>query len=93
MLSCSPIAGILIEHFAGKWPFWLSPRQIMVIPVGMGFVPYAREVKEFFRKEKIWVDIDVSGNTLPKKVRSAQLAQYNFIFGKCLPLPLTLRSF
>lgn len=74
--------GILIEHFAGKWPFWLSPRQVMVIPVGMGFVPYAQEVKEILKKARIFVDIDTTGNTLPKKVRNAQLAQYNFVFGK-----------
>ncbi|KAI1324372.1 threonyl-tRNA synthetase [Xylariaceae sp. FL0255] len=78
--SIERFMGILIEHFAGKWPFWLSPRQVMVIPVGMGFVPYAQEVKDALKKERIWVDIDVSGNTLPKKIRSAQLAQYNFIF-------------
>ncbi|KAI0833986.1 threonyl-tRNA synthetase [Hypoxylon sp. FL0890] len=78
--SIERFMGILIEHFAGKWPFWLSPRQVMVIPVGMGFVPYAQEVKEILKKEKIYVDIDTSGNTLPKKIRSAQLAQYNFIF-------------
>ncbi|OTA53020.1 threonyl-tRNA synthetase [Hypoxylon sp. EC38] len=78
--SIERFMGILLEHFAGKWPFWLSPRQVMVIPVGMGFVPYAQEVKEILKKEKIYVDIDTSGNTLPKKIRSAQLAQYNFIF-------------
>ncbi|KAI1802753.1 threonyl-tRNA synthetase [Daldinia bambusicola] len=78
--SIERFMGILIEHFAGKWPFWLSPRQVMVIPVGMGFVPYAQEVRDILKKEKIYVDIDTSGNTLPKKVRSAQLAQYNFIF-------------
>ncbi|KAI2601810.1 threonyl-tRNA synthetase [Hypoxylon sp. NC1633] len=77
--SIERFMGILIEHFAGKWPFWLSPRQVMVIPVGMGYVPYAQEVKEILKKEKIFVDIDTTGNTLPKKVRSAQLAQYNFI--------------
>ncbi|KAI1471842.1 threonyl-tRNA synthetase [Daldinia caldariorum] len=78
--SIERFMGILIEHFAGKWPFWLSPRQVMVIPVGMGFVSYAQEVRDILKKEKIYVDIDTSGNTLPKKVRSAQLAQYNFIF-------------
>ncbi|KAI0171736.1 threonyl-tRNA synthetase [Hypoxylon sp. FL1284] len=78
--SIERFMGILIEHFAGKWPFWLSPRQVMVIPVGMGFMSYAQEVKEILRKEKIFVDIDTSGNTLPKKIRSAQLAQYNFTF-------------
>ncbi|KAI1651346.1 threonyl-tRNA synthetase [Daldinia loculata] len=78
--SIERFMGILIEHFAGKWPFWLSPRQVMVIPVGMGFMSYAQEVRDILKKEKIFVDIDTSGNTLPKKVRSAQLAQYNFIF-------------
>ncbi|KAI1086649.1 threonyl-tRNA synthetase [Rostrohypoxylon terebratum] len=79
--SIERFMGILIEHFAGKWPFWLSPRQVMVIPVGMGFVPYAQEVKETLKKARIFVDIDTTGNTLPKKVRNAQLAQYNFVFG------------
>ncbi|KAI1204518.1 threonyl-tRNA synthetase [Annulohypoxylon truncatum] len=78
--SIERFMGILIEHFAGKWPFWLSPRQVMVIPVGMGFVPYAQEVKEILKKARIFVDIDTTGNTLPKKVRNAQLAQYNFVF-------------
>ncbi|KAI1382853.1 threonyl-tRNA synthetase [Hypoxylon trugodes] len=78
--SIERMMGILIEHFAGKWPFWLSPRQVMVIPVGMGFVSYAQEVREILKKAKIFVDIDTTGNTLPKKIRSAQLAQYNFIF-------------
>ncbi|KAJ9137132.1 Threonyl-tRNA synthetase [Pleurostoma richardsiae] len=78
--SIERFMGILIEHFAGKWPFWLSPRQVMVIPVGKGFIPYAEEVKAIFKKERMWADIDISGNTLPKKVRSAQLAQYNAIF-------------
>ncbi|KAI0142691.1 threonyl-tRNA synthetase [Xylariaceae sp. FL1272] len=78
--SIERFMGILIEHFAGKWPFWLSPRQVMVIPVGMGFLAYAQEVKQSLKKAKIFVDIDASGNTLQKKVRTAQLAQYNFIF-------------
>ncbi|KAI2611464.1 threonyl-tRNA synthetase [Hypoxylon fragiforme] len=78
--SIERFMGILIEHFAGKWPFWLSPRQVIVIPVGMGFVPYAQEVKDALKKQRIFVDIDTTGNTLPKKIRNAQLAQYNFIF-------------
>lgn len=49
------VPGILIEHFAGKWPFWLSPRQIMVIPVGKGFVEYAEEVQATFKKQGMWV--------------------------------------
>ncbi|KAH9890865.1 threonyl-tRNA synthetase [Xylariomycetidae sp. FL2044] len=78
--SIERFTGILCEHFAGKWPFWLSPRQILVIPVGVGFYPYANEVAAIFKKEKMHVDVDLSGNTLQKKIRTGQLAQYNFIF-------------
>jgi len=78
--SIERFTGILTEHFAGRWPFWLSPRQIMIVPVGVGFYPYAEEVQGIFKKEKMFVDIDLSGNTLQKKIRNAQLAQYNFIF-------------
>lgn len=72
---------ILCEHFAGKWPFWLSPRQVLVIPVMKGAEDYVREIQGIFHKARLYVDIDVSGNTLQKKIRSGQLAQYNFIFG------------
>ena len=62
----------------------------MVIPVGMGFLDYAHEVQKIFKKEKMYADVDVTGNTLPKKIRNAQLAQYNFIFGTSLLSSLSL---
>jgi len=86
--SIERFTGILIEHFAGKWPFWLSPRQILVIPVGVGFFNYAQEVQKIFKAQRMFVDVDLSGNTLQKKVRTGQLAQYNFIFGKSSGLSL-----
>lgn len=78
--SIERFTGILTEHFGGKWPFWLSPRQILVIPVGVGFYEYAREVQAIFKDKQMFVDVDLSGNTLQKKIRTGQLAQYNFIF-------------
>ena len=83
---------VLTEHFAGKWPFWLSPRQVLVIPVMKGAEDYVREIQSIFHKAKMYVDIDVSGNTLQKKIRSGQLAQYNFIFGKLPVLVLILTA-
>ena len=80
--SIERFTGILCEHYAGKWPFWLSPRQILIVPVGVGFYDYAEKVRAIFHQEKMYVDIDISGNTLQKKIRTGQLAQYNFIFGK-----------
>ena len=73
---------ILTEHFAGKWPFWLSPRQILVVPVMKSAEDYVREVQAIFHKARMYVDVDLSGNTLQKKIRTGQLMQYNFIFGK-----------
>lgn len=76
--------GILIEHFGGKWPFWLSPRQILIVPVMPSVYDYVEELQTILRGDKLNVDIDVSGNTLQKKIRIGQLAQYNFIFGEFL---------
>jgi threonyl-tRNA synthetase len=82
--SIERFTAILTEHFAGKWPFWLSPRQILVVPVGVGFYEYAKEVQAIFKAQNMYIDVDLSGNTLQKKVRTGQLAQYNFIFGKSI---------
>lgn len=90
--SVERFTGILTEHFGGKWPFWLSPRQVLVIPVGVGFYDYAREVQSIVRDQKIFVDIDLGANTFKKKIRSGQLAQYNFIFGKIFRIHLTFSS-
>ena len=75
---------ILIEHFGGKWPFWLSPRQVLVIPVMPTVNDYVEEVQKLIKMQKMNVDIDISGNTLQKKIRTGQLQQYNFIFGEVL---------
>ena len=73
---------ILTEHFAGKWPFWLSPRQILVIPVMPSANDYVLEVQKIFRAKEMFIDVDIGGNTMQKKIRTGQLQQYNFIFGK-----------
>ncbi|OQD90580.1 hypothetical protein PENANT_c001G08662 [Penicillium antarcticum] len=72
--------GILTEHFGGKWPFWISPRQILIVPVMPAVNDYVEELQEILRGDKLNVDIDISGNTMQKKIRTGQLAQYNFIF-------------
>ncbi|KAK7519932.1 threonyl-tRNA synthetase-like protein [Phyllosticta citriasiana] len=71
---------ILTEHFAGKWPFWLSPRQILIVPVMPAVNDYVHELQSIFRSKGMNVDVDVSGNTMQKKIRTGQLQQYNFIF-------------
>ena len=71
---------ILTEHFAGKWPFWISPRQILIVPVMPSANDYVVELQGLFREQGMHVDIDISGNTMQKKIRTGQLSQYNFIF-------------
>ncbi|EOD39697.1 threonine-tRNA ligase [Emiliania huxleyi CCMP1516] len=77
--SVERMMAILIEHYAGKWPFFLSPRQAMVMAVSPAFEEYARAVQKRVRKAGYFVDLDDSHRTLNKMVREAQLAQYNYI--------------
>ncbi|KAF6005437.1 hypothetical protein F1559_005006 [Cyanidiococcus yangmingshanensis] len=71
--------GIITEHYGGKWPFWLSPRQVAIVPVSDRFLSYARQVSQRIHEAGIFVDVDASDRKLAKKIREAQLAQYNYI--------------
>jgi threonyl-tRNA synthetase len=77
--SLERFIAIITEHFAGKWPFWLSPRQVLVIPVAQPFKDYATEVADRLNEAGIFTDVDNGENTLPKKIRNGEIAQYNFI--------------
>ncbi|KAL3288603.1 hypothetical protein HHI36_003040 [Cryptolaemus montrouzieri] len=78
--SVERMIAILTESYAGKWPFWLSPRQAMVIPVGPQFDDYAKQIKEQLHEAGFMVEVDTdAGDTMNKKIRNAQLAQFNFI--------------
>ncbi len=77
--SLERFIAILTEHFAGKWPFWLSPRQVVVVPVTNTVFEYAEEVRKQLWDQGIFADADLSDNTLPKKIRNGEISQYNFI--------------
>uniref|UniRef100_A0A8C6UVI0 threonine--tRNA ligase n=1 Tax=Neogobius melanostomus TaxID=47308 RepID=A0A8C6UVI0_9GOBI len=75
--SVERMIAILTENYGGKWPLWLSPRQVMLVPVGPTCEEYAQ--KEF-HNAGFMSDVDLDPScTLNKKIRNAQLAQYNFI--------------
>ncbi len=69
--------GILIEHYAGKFPLWLSPRQIKIIPVADRHVEYAREVAS--KLCNFHCEIDESHESVSKKIRLAQMSQVNYM--------------
>lgn len=71
--------GILIEHFAGKFPLWLSPSQVRILTVADRHVPYAEQLKQKFADAGIQVELDSSPESVSKKVRNAQLMQCNYI--------------
>jgi len=78
--SVERMIAVLTENYAGKWPLWLSPRQVMVLSVSAKFDEYALSVKERLHAGGIEVDFENDpGLTLNKKIRTAQLDQYNFI--------------
>ncbi|WIA11803.1 hypothetical protein OEZ86_002795 [Tetradesmus obliquus] len=77
--SIERMYAILTEHYAGKWPLWLSPRQVMVVPISEASYEYAGQVRKALRAAHFHVDADVTDRKMQKKVREAQLAQYNYI--------------
>ncbi|KAL5682792.1 hypothetical protein ACJX0J_009177, partial [Zea mays] len=77
--SVERMFAILLEHYNGKWPLWLSPRQAIVCSVSSGSVEYAKQVLAMLHEADFHVDIDVSDRTIQKKVREAQVAQFNYI--------------
>ena len=77
--SVERFAAVLVEHTGGKWPLWLSPRQVSVVPVALKYLDYAGVVARALLVDGFYVDVDASTNTLNKKIREAQLEQYNYI--------------
>ncbi|NOY69094.1 MAG: threonine--tRNA ligase [Deltaproteobacteria bacterium] len=65
--------GILVEHFAGKFPLWLAPVQVVILPINDHLVPFAAEVKDLFSAAGLRSFIDDRTESLNKKVRGAQL--------------------
>lgn len=71
--------GILIEHYAGKFPLWLSPRQVSIIVVADRHLPFAESTKKHLQSAGIICEIDASHESVSKKIRQAQLHQVNYI--------------
>ncbi|XP_027479014.1 threonine--tRNA ligase, mitochondrial isoform X4 [Zalophus californianus] len=79
--SVERMLGVLAESCGGKWPLWLSPFQVVVIPVQTEQEEYAREVQQRLQAAGLVCDLDAdSGLTLSRRVRRAQLSHYNFQF-------------
>lgn len=71
--------GILIEHFSGRFPLWISPLQVRLLTVADRHQPYADELAKKIREAGFYVDVDHASESVSKKVRNAQLTQINYI--------------
>lgn len=77
--SIERFLGILIEHFAGKFPLWMAPVQIEVIPVSEKTNEYAEKVYEELRNRGFRVEIDTRNSQMGAKIRDAQMRKINYM--------------
>ena len=63
--------GVLLEHYAGAFPAWLSPVQVRCVPVAEAFNEYLFEVADQLRKQGVRVEVDTSDDRFGKKIRNA----------------------
>jgi threonyl-tRNA synthetase len=71
--------GILVEHYAGAFPFWLSPVQARVVPVGEGHREAAGVLRDRLLAEGFRVDVDERDETLGKRIRDAEVEKTPFV--------------
>ncbi len=71
--------GVLTEHYAGAFPPWLAPVQVMAIPVADAFAPYLQKIVNEMRAQGIRAEIDLSDDRMQKKVRNAQMEKIPFM--------------
>ncbi|ACJ76106.1 threonyl-tRNA synthetase [Thermosipho africanus TCF52B] len=76
--------GILIEHYAGAFPLWISPVQVLVLPVSDKYIDYAKKVARLLSESNIRVEVDSRNETLGYKIREAQISKvpYMIIVGE-----------
>ncbi len=69
--SLERFLGILVEHYAGAFPVWLSPVQVKLVAVSEKHVEYCQKIADEFRQEDIRIEVDISNETVGNKIRKA----------------------
>lgn len=82
--SIERFIGILIEHFAGKFPLWLSPVQVKILPISDKYIGYAEEIQRGLEKEGMRCEMDKRAEKIGYKIRTAQMERvpYMLIVGE-----------
>jgi len=71
--------GVLIEHFAGAFPLWLAPVQIVLIPIGEKHLEYAKKLEKEFRTAGIRVETDDRSERMQAKIRDHTLQKVPYL--------------
>ena len=76
--------GFLLEHYAGKFPVWLAPMQVKILPISDKFMPYAATVLAQFKKAGVRVEIDDRNEKIGKKIRDTEIMKvpYMLVIGE-----------
>lgn len=77
--STERFMGVMIEHFAGNFPIWLSPVQVKILPVSEKHTDYAETVRDILVKNDIRVELDCTNESLGKRVRIAKTEKIPYI--------------
>jgi threonyl-tRNA synthetase len=77
--SMERFIGVLIEHCGGKFPLWLAPDQVAILPVGERFVDYSRELAAKLALHEIRATVDDRNETIGKKIRETELKRIPFM--------------
>ena len=77
--STERFIAVLLEHFAGKLPLWISPIQIKILPIADRHMEYAKKVADEMRKAGLRIEVDERSESTNKKVRDAQVERVNYI--------------
>jgi threonyl-tRNA synthetase len=77
--SMERFAGILIEHYAGRFPVWLAPVQAIVLPVSDRHNDYADRVAAELREAGVRVEVDGRSESVGKKIRDAELGRFPYM--------------
>ncbi|HSX39107.1 MAG TPA: threonine--tRNA ligase [Candidatus Saccharimonadales bacterium] len=81
--SLERFIAIIVEHFAGAFPVWLSPVQVKLVPIGQKHIEYAQKLAQQLKDANLRVEIDDRAETMQAKIRDAQVQKipYMFIMG------------
>lgn len=71
--------GVLVEHYAGAFPAWLAPVQVVGIPIADAHAPYLQDVAKRLREQGIRIEVDESDDRMQKKIRNAQKAKVPYM--------------